>query len=277
MARDRANSERVHADVSEALSQLPITQRRAVELHYLEGYDYRETAARLHVPETAIRGRLERARQSLRKHLIYMDTNPMNTNPKQETQDVSEADTPMILESDAVLQRNLANYFHSFDCSPELAPDMYEIIKKMFPTQGEQATRAALYGALSQHEVLRKEGMDTSVAQLDLRYTGYESAMKTLGARREDVWAKFSERFQLDAQPHLRAVVLFVSHHSPFPLFRSWMMGFKHPSHESAPPTELNNEDASDISIRLTQKLHTFPDFSNCAAAAMCGSRSRRI
>lgn len=72
-----AQAEAMRVSVYEALARLPLTQRHAVRLHYLEGYNYRETAQLLQIPETAIRGRLDRARTELRKELAHM--NPMTT------------------------------------------------------------------------------------------------------------------------------------------------------------------------------------------------------
>lgn len=64
--------EAVRSLVGEALRALPESQRHAVRLHYLEGYDYRETALLLQLPESAVRGRLDRARQTLRRELSTM-------------------------------------------------------------------------------------------------------------------------------------------------------------------------------------------------------------
>lgn len=58
--------------VREALNRLTDGQRQAAYLYYLQGYDYRETAQLLSVPVSAVRGRLERARETLRKELSEM-------------------------------------------------------------------------------------------------------------------------------------------------------------------------------------------------------------
>ncbi len=58
--------------VRDAFSALTAEQHAAVRLHYLDGYDYRETAFILDIPVAAVRGRLDRARTTLRKELRDM-------------------------------------------------------------------------------------------------------------------------------------------------------------------------------------------------------------
>jgi RNA polymerase sigma-70 factor (ECF subfamily) len=55
-----------------AINALPAGQRQACRLHYLLGYDYAETSALLGISVSAVRGRLQRARQGLRKELDAM-------------------------------------------------------------------------------------------------------------------------------------------------------------------------------------------------------------
>lgn len=58
--------------IADAVSSLTPEQRDVVRLHYLDGYDYRETALLLDIPVGAVRGRLDRARTTLRKELQHM-------------------------------------------------------------------------------------------------------------------------------------------------------------------------------------------------------------
>lgn len=72
ISRESARRKAVRDAIADALSILTAEQREAVKLHYLEGYDYRETADLLGVPVAAVRGRLDRARGVLRKELQEM-------------------------------------------------------------------------------------------------------------------------------------------------------------------------------------------------------------
>ncbi len=58
--------------VARALRALPREQQQLLRLHYLHGYDYQETAALFKLPVAAVRGRLHRARQALRKEWRQM-------------------------------------------------------------------------------------------------------------------------------------------------------------------------------------------------------------
>lgn len=71
-AVDRSHA--VREAVADAVATLTAEQRDAVRLHYLDGYDYRETALLLDIPVGAVRGRLDRARHTLRKELREMVT-----------------------------------------------------------------------------------------------------------------------------------------------------------------------------------------------------------
>ena len=53
----------------EAIEQLEPTLRAAVVLYYLEGYDIRETASLLRVPQGTVKSRLSRARRQLQSFL----------------------------------------------------------------------------------------------------------------------------------------------------------------------------------------------------------------
>lgn len=55
--------------LADALSRLPEKLRTPLLLHYMEGFSVTETAGALHVPETAVRSRLYRARKALREEL----------------------------------------------------------------------------------------------------------------------------------------------------------------------------------------------------------------
>ena len=57
----------------EAIEQLDPALRAAVVLYYLEGYDIRETASLLRVPQGTVKSRLSRARRQL-KNLLKEDT-----------------------------------------------------------------------------------------------------------------------------------------------------------------------------------------------------------
>lgn len=59
--------------IANALDALSPTERRVCELCLIDGYSYRDAAARLDVTEGAIRKRLQRARRSLRESLSEHD------------------------------------------------------------------------------------------------------------------------------------------------------------------------------------------------------------
>lgn len=52
-----------------ALESLSEKLRLPLVLHYLEGYSYEEVASMLHIPQSTVRSRLSRARDSLRNSL----------------------------------------------------------------------------------------------------------------------------------------------------------------------------------------------------------------
>ena len=75
-ARELERKNVVREAVVEALSGLSAKQRQAVQMYYLQGYDYGETASLLNVPIAAVRGRLDRARGVLRRELKDMANTP---------------------------------------------------------------------------------------------------------------------------------------------------------------------------------------------------------
>jgi len=66
---DAAQTAELVACVREAVAALPDGQRGAVLLFYLSGLTYEETAAQLGLPVPAVKSRLHRARESLRRRL----------------------------------------------------------------------------------------------------------------------------------------------------------------------------------------------------------------
>jgi len=75
-AREQERRQAIRQEIAGAVAALAEEQQRVVHLHYLLGYDYRETAALLEVSEPAVRGRLQRAREALRKELYRMAKEP---------------------------------------------------------------------------------------------------------------------------------------------------------------------------------------------------------
>jgi len=58
--------------VHRALSALPPDNGLAITLYYVDGYDYSEIASFLDVPQSTVRGRLERGRRQLQKEMVAM-------------------------------------------------------------------------------------------------------------------------------------------------------------------------------------------------------------
>jgi len=75
--------EAVRHAIADAVSSLTAEQREVVRLHYMDGYDYRETALLLDIPVGAVRGRLDRARSTLRKELREMVTTGWDLNSRE--------------------------------------------------------------------------------------------------------------------------------------------------------------------------------------------------
>lgn len=68
-AREVKRRSAIREAIFDAMAALNHQQHSVVRMHYFEGYDYRETAELLSVPVTIVRGRLDRARNILRKEL----------------------------------------------------------------------------------------------------------------------------------------------------------------------------------------------------------------
>lgn len=71
-SRHKEHTQAAREAVRHAIGMLCAGQRDVVRLHYIEGYDYSETATLLDIPVGAVRGRLGRARTALRKELSRM-------------------------------------------------------------------------------------------------------------------------------------------------------------------------------------------------------------
>jgi len=66
--------ERLREEVWEAIDELAAEHREAVTLYYISGYSYREISEMISVPVSTVRGRLEKARNQLRKEFLDMVT-----------------------------------------------------------------------------------------------------------------------------------------------------------------------------------------------------------
>ncbi|MFC1717476.1 sigma-70 family RNA polymerase sigma factor [Candidatus Poribacteria bacterium] len=66
--------ERLREEVWEAIDELTEEHREAVILYYISGYSYKEISEILSVPISTVRGRLEKARNQLRKEFLDMVT-----------------------------------------------------------------------------------------------------------------------------------------------------------------------------------------------------------
>lgn len=58
-----------YSDLYEALGHLPEEIRLTVTLYYMEGYSIRETASLMNTTESAVKNRLARARDKMKKEL----------------------------------------------------------------------------------------------------------------------------------------------------------------------------------------------------------------
>ena len=58
-----------YSDLYEAVRQLPTDIRICIILYYLEGYSVKETAKMLGITESAVKNRLARARNRMRREL----------------------------------------------------------------------------------------------------------------------------------------------------------------------------------------------------------------
>ena len=70
---ETAEDEEQRRIVSEALNRLSERNREVVGLHYVDGLSYADIAGFLHVTETTVQGRLQRARAQLREELTVVE------------------------------------------------------------------------------------------------------------------------------------------------------------------------------------------------------------
>jgi len=68
----RYQREKLREDIWDAIDELTGDHREAVVLHYVSGYSYKEISEMLSVPISTVRGRLEQARNQLRKEFLSM-------------------------------------------------------------------------------------------------------------------------------------------------------------------------------------------------------------
>ena len=68
----RYRRDELRQTVWEAIDELTADYREAVILHYISGYSYKEISEMLSVPVSTVRGRLEQARNQLRKEFLDM-------------------------------------------------------------------------------------------------------------------------------------------------------------------------------------------------------------
>ena len=70
----RYNRDKLRQAVWEAIDELGEEHREAIILHYISGYSYKEIGEMLSVPVSTIQGRLQKARNQLRKEFLDMVT-----------------------------------------------------------------------------------------------------------------------------------------------------------------------------------------------------------
>jgi RNA polymerase sigma-70 factor (ECF subfamily) len=70
----RYQSDKLRQDVWEAIDEFTEDYKEAVVLHYISGYSYKEISEMLSVPISTVRGRLQEARNQLRKEFLDMVT-----------------------------------------------------------------------------------------------------------------------------------------------------------------------------------------------------------
>ncbi len=66
---EKAEEQKDYSDLYEAIYRLPEEMRLSVTLYYLDGYSVREIAAMMETTESAVKNRLARARQRLKREL----------------------------------------------------------------------------------------------------------------------------------------------------------------------------------------------------------------
>ncbi len=66
---EKTEEQKDYSELYEAIYRLPEEMRLSVTLYYLEGYNVREIAAMMETTESAVKNRLARARQRLKREL----------------------------------------------------------------------------------------------------------------------------------------------------------------------------------------------------------------
>ena len=66
---EKTEEQKDYSDLYEAIYRLPEEMRLSVTLYYLDGYSVREIAAMMETTESAVKNRLARARQRLKREL----------------------------------------------------------------------------------------------------------------------------------------------------------------------------------------------------------------
>ncbi len=74
MQEQRHDREKLRQRIWEAIDELGEDHREAIILHYISGYSYREISEMLSVPVSTVQGRLQKARNQLRKEFLDMVT-----------------------------------------------------------------------------------------------------------------------------------------------------------------------------------------------------------
>jgi predicted DNA-binding protein YlxM (UPF0122 family) len=74
MSLQRSEGEKLRQEVWGAIDELSKTQREVVILHYISGYSYKEIAETLSISPSTVLGRLQKARNQLRKEFLDMVT-----------------------------------------------------------------------------------------------------------------------------------------------------------------------------------------------------------
>ena len=78
---DTVEYKELRASVAQAISALSEKNRLAVTLYYIDGLSYEEIANFLDVPQTTVKGRLNKARKQLKEEFIRMVTSDLQEHP----------------------------------------------------------------------------------------------------------------------------------------------------------------------------------------------------
>ena len=78
---DTVEYKELRASVAQAISALSEKNRLAVTLYYIDGLSYEEIANFLNVPQTTVKGRLNKARRQLKEEFIRMVTSDLQEHP----------------------------------------------------------------------------------------------------------------------------------------------------------------------------------------------------